>query len=49
MAEAEYLLHLSKRIGYLKEDEYIQIEELRKEGAKTLHGLIIAVNKEVNK
>ncbi|MBN1805342.1 MAG: four helix bundle protein [Sedimentisphaerales bacterium] len=49
MAEVEYLLHLSKRIGYFKKDEYIQIEELRKEGAKTLHGLIKAVSKEVNK
>ena len=48
MAEAEYLLHLSKRVGYLKNDEYRQVEGLRKEAAKTLQGLINSVKKEAN-
>ena len=49
IAEAEYLLHLSRRIGYLKDDEYRQVEDLRKEAAKTLQGLINSVKKEANK
>ena len=49
MAEAEYLLHLSRRVGYLKDDEYIQVEDPRKEAAKTLQGLINSVRKEANK
>ena len=49
MAEAEYLLHLSKRVGYLKNDEYRQVEDPRKEAAKTLQGLINSVKKEANK
>jgi len=49
IAEVEYLLHLSRRIGYLKDDEYRQVEDLRKEAAKTLQGLINSVKKEANK
>jgi four helix bundle protein len=40
IAEVEYLLHLSKRIGYLKEKEYQEIEGIRIQTAKTLFGLI---------
>jgi four helix bundle protein len=49
IAEVEYLLHLSRRVGYLKDDEYRQIVDLRKEAAKTLQGLINSVKKEANK
>jgi len=36
MAETEYLLDFAKRLGYLKEEEYEKIEELRKEAGKLL-------------
>ena len=49
IAEAEYLLHLSRRVGYLKDNEYKKVEELREETAKTLQGLINSVKKEVKK
>ncbi len=40
ISEVEYLLHLSKRIDYLNENEYQVIENLRIQTAKTLFGLI---------
>ena len=46
IAETEYLLHLSRRLKYLREDEYNNLDALRKETAKTLHGLIESVKKE---
>jgi four helix bundle protein len=49
IAEAEYLLHLSRRVGYLEDDEYKKVEELREETAKTLQGLINSVKKEAKK
>jgi four helix bundle protein len=49
IAEVEYLLHLSKRVGYLKDDEYKQVEDRRQEVAKTLHGLINSVKHDTNK
>ena len=49
IAETEYLLHLPRRLGYLNENEYKQLEDLRKEAAKTLHGLITAVKKDAEK
>jgi four helix bundle protein len=49
IAEIEYLLHLSKQLGYLNDDEYKKLEDLRKEAAKTLHGLITAVKKDVER
>ncbi len=49
IAEVEYLLHLSRRIGYLKDDEYRQVEDRRKEAAKTLQGLINSVKKDTKK
>jgi len=49
MAETEYLLHLSRRLGYLQDDEYKKLEGLRKEAAKTLHGLITAVKKDAER
>jgi four helix bundle protein len=49
IVEMEYLLHFSKRVGYLKKDEYNQLEELRKETAKTLQGLMNSVKKDTEK
>ena len=49
MAETEYLLHLSRRLGYLQDDEYKKPEEMRKKAAKTLYGLINSVQKETKK
>ena len=47
MAEAEYLLHISRRRGYLKEGDYQKLEDVRKETARTLYGLINSVKKEI--
>jgi four helix bundle protein len=49
IAETEYLLHLAKRLEYLQNNEYEELEDLRKETARTLHGLINSVKKEVIK
>jgi len=46
MVEIEYLLHLSRRVEYLEDDEYKKLEDLRKKTAKTLYGLINSVKKE---
>ena len=47
IAETEYLLHLAKRLEYLQNNEYKELEDLRKKAAKTLHGLINSVKKEL--
>lgn len=47
IAETEYLLHLSKRLEYLSDESYREVESLRKETAKTLQGLIHSVRKEI--
>jgi len=47
IAETEYLLHLSKRLKYLSDDSYQEVESLRKETAKTLQGFIHSVRKEI--
>ena len=47
MSETEYFLHLSRRLGYLQNESYNKADELRKETAKTLHGLINSVKKEI--
>ena len=49
MAETEYLLYLSRRLEYLEDDEYKKLEDLRKESARTLYGLINSVRKETKK
>ena len=43
LAEAEYLLHLSCNLGYLQEDNYHNLDNMRIECAKTLYGLISSV------
>lgn len=47
MAETEYLLHLANRLKYLQESDYKRLEEIRKETAKTLQGLINSVKEEI--
>ncbi len=47
LAETEYLLHLANRLKYLQDDDYKKLENIRKETAKTLHGLINSVRKEI--
>ena len=46
MVETEYLLYLSRRLGYLGEDGYKKLEEIRRKAAKTLYGLINSVKEE---
>ncbi len=47
IAEIEYLLHLSERVGYLDNDSYQKLESLRIKTAKTLYGLINSVKKDI--
>jgi four helix bundle protein len=47
LVETEYLLHLGNRLGYLDNEEFKIVDDLRKDAAKTLFGLINAVKKEV--
>lgn len=47
IAEIEYLLHLSERVGYLDNDSYQKLESLRIKTAKTLYGLINSVKKNI--
>lgn len=46
VAETEYLLHLSNRLGYLTKEKFDKINVLKQESAKTLFGLISSVEKE---
>ena len=45
-AETEYLLHLSNRLGYLRDKKFKEINSLKQEATKTLFGLISSVEKE---
>lgn len=47
LAESEYLLHLSRKLNYLSESQYVQTNMLFQDVAKTLYGLICAVEKEI--
>ena len=47
IAETEYLMHLSNRLGYINNDEFNKINGLKQEAFKTLFGLINSVEKEV--
>ncbi len=47
LAETQYFLHLAKRLGYLGDAQADQVEALAKESFACLHGLILAVRKEV--
>ena len=41
-------MHLSSRLLYLNDDEYSVLDDMSQAAAKTLFGLIRAVEKEVN-
>ncbi len=47
LAETEYLLYLSNTIGYLSSANFEIIDDIRKNAAKTLFGLIEAVKKQI--
>ncbi|MHC4221859.1 MAG: four helix bundle protein [Planctomycetota bacterium] len=47
-AGREYLLHFSKRVGYLNDNDYKELENLRTETARTLFGLTKSVKKVVD-
>jgi four helix bundle protein len=47
LAETEYFLHLSTRLGYLTETDHQQVNRIRQETSATLNGLIKAVRSEV--
>jgi four helix bundle protein len=46
LAETEYFLHLSNRLGYISSIEYGKLDDLRHQTARTLSGLIKAVQLE---
>ena len=43
LSEIEYLIYLSRNLGFLNDENYAALEEIRSECAKTLHGLITVV------
>jgi four helix bundle protein len=47
LAETQYFLHLAKRLGFLDEAKAGQVESLAKETFACLHGLLVAVRKEI--
>ncbi len=47
LAEVGYLLHLVHRLGHVEKQEYLRLNALKEETAKTLYGLIQSVEKEV--
>jgi len=47
LSEVSYLLHLSKKLQYLSSVDFEELSQLVTVPAKTLHGLIMAINKEV--
>ena len=48
IGETRYLIHLANRLEYLGKIDYEELEAKREEAAKTLHGLIISVKKEIS-
>src|SRR3989338_5651134 len=48
LAEAEYLLHLANKLGYLDEKGFEDTVSYKQSVAKTLYGLIESVGKEVH-
>ncbi len=48
LAETEYLLHLSCELGFLTEAQYKELETIRVETGATLHGLITAVDEDMD-
>jgi len=46
LVEAEYLLGLGTRLGYLTRQEFEIVDQIRQNAAKTLYGLISVVERE---
>ena len=46
LAETQYFLHLARRLGFLGDEQAVQVEARAKEAFACLHGLIVAVRKE---
>jgi four helix bundle protein len=47
LAETEYFIHLSKRLGYIDEKTYEELNQLREETGATLNGFIKSKEKSV--
>jgi len=47
LAEVGYYVHLSKRLGFVTNDDYLRLNELHQEASAILYGLIKSVEKEV--
>ena len=45
LAEAEYLLHLSHQLGFVKNEDFIALNTRCDECTRTLHGLIRVIDK----
>ncbi len=48
LSEVIYLIHISKRLGYIEDIPFVKLNDLAEEVAKTLYGLILAIKKETN-
>jgi len=48
LVETEYHLELSRDLGYLKEEDYIQLDERREEVGKMLNSLINSLKNKIN-
>ena len=48
LAETEYFLHLSHRLGYLPDAEFSTLSEIKNRAFAALHGLIESVKKEAS-
>ncbi len=46
LAEVEYLLELSRKLGFLEDKELKKLRHMKEEAAKTLYGLIRSVERE---
>ena len=49
LTETQYFVHLSKRLGYLSEEDHDVLMDQVKDAFRRLHGLIKAVEKEAGK
>jgi four helix bundle protein len=49
LTEAHYFIHLSKRLGYVRDDKHSELESLFRRTFACLIGLISAVEKETGK
>jgi four helix bundle protein len=47
LEEIRYLIHLAERLNYFSNGNYTELNELVENTSKTLHGLVVAVQKEV--